>query len=97
MSDYEAAKGAKRTLEAASANAWNAVKAIPGVGGGPMGLTSDAVKVSCAYIHARHRAEHADTALSKFMRVFRKVYGKRWDAETRQSIAEKRARCLASS
>ena len=52
-------------LKAASAT----LRAIPGVGGGPMGLTPDAVKASPEYRAARAACDAAHLRLRAFKRI----------------------------
>ena len=75
------------SLQAAWQAASAELKAISGVGTGPMGITPDAVKFSPEYRKAHYKAECARLAVHSFRKTYRKVIEK----ESKARIAAKRA------
>ncbi len=57
---------ARRALEAESKAASDALRALPGVGSGAMGLTPDSVRSSSEYRAARAASDRAFQALRRF-------------------------------
>lgn len=84
MSNYELAKIAKHQLEDEYNAACNALKLIPGVGTGPLGLTPDEVRATECYQLAKARMDRAFAALRTFNTQFTKRYAKEYAAERNQ-------------
>jgi hypothetical protein len=73
---YEEAKAHGAKLENAVAEASNALRAIPGLGSGRMGLTPDAIKSTPEFKVAKDNYNRAFTALRKFNQGFIKEFKK---------------------
>jgi hypothetical protein len=82
---YEQARAKQSALWSASTVAAEALKLIPGVGTGPMGLTPDSVRSTPEYRAARAAADRAFRELQAYNAWLVKTYA----AESR---AERRAR-----
>ena len=80
---YEIAKEVKASLEATLDSANNALRAIPGISSGAMGLTPDSVKASAAYRDASARYHAAHMALRAFNTWFLKNHGAQYRTEMR--------------
>jgi hypothetical protein len=78
---FEAAKAEGAALEAEVADAEAALKAIPGVSSGRMGLTPEHVRTSPQYRSARARFDKAFARLRAFNGVFVKRFAKELRAE----------------
>jgi hypothetical protein len=59
------------------ARASDALRAVPGIGSGPMGMTPDAVKASPEYRAAKLAYERAHAELRAFNAALRKAFPKR--------------------
>ena len=85
MAEFEKAMEAKVFFEAEHKAASEALRAIPGVGAGSMGLTPDEVKVSPGYRAARRRYENAHAKLRAFNQWFMDSgHGERYRKERRR-------------
>lgn len=89
---YDEAKAECACLTACERAAAAALRAIPGVGSGPNGLTPDGVKFSPRYMSARRDYEAARAALARF----NGWYTARFKAELRRDRAERDAARLAA-
>lgn len=78
---YAIAKATQAHLHAATSAAQTALKAIPGVGTGTMGLTPDSVKTSAEYRLAKSALDAAFTAERAFNSTFTKQFAKEIRAE----------------
>jgi hypothetical protein len=86
FASFEAAKAHASELDAACKAASDRVKAIPGVGSGPMGLTPDAVRYDPDYRDAKR---DYDGAFAR-VREFYSWYTKAFTAELRAEREAKR-------
>jgi hypothetical protein len=84
MQSFEDAKAERLALEAAAKSAGGQLKAIQGVGSGPMGLTPDAVKFSPEYRRAYAHYHRAANALRRFNAIFVKRFAIELRQERRQ-------------
>lgn len=73
---YETARLKSERLSAAVDTACKALRSVEGVGSGPMGLTTDAVKRSKAYRDAKIAFDAAFKELRRFNAIFVKTYKK---------------------
>lgn len=78
---YALAKIVYEEFERQQKEASAALRAIPGVGSGPMGLTPDAVKFSPEYRAAKARCDAVAKAAKPFFLNFAKQYKKEIIAE----------------
>jgi hypothetical protein len=81
--DYAIAKQVKAQLEIECGLASQALRAIPGIGSGPMGLTPDAVKATPEYREAKARSDATFAALRNFNGKFVKLFAAEIKAERR--------------
>lgn len=86
--NYQEAKARRADLDTAARTTGEALRAFPGAGSGPMGLTPDAVKFSPQYKAAKLAYVQAFAALRDFNHWFTKTFKK--------EIAQERARSRAS-
>lgn len=96
MSDnsaYIVAKAAKAQIEERVTRTSKILRAIPGVGSGPMGLTPDAVRASPEYRIAKAEFDAAFAALQTFNQRFHKAFATEIKAER---CARDKARCQNS-
>lgn len=84
---YEVAKEMKAVMEAREREAAAVLKAVPGLGSGPMGLTPDEVKASPQYLQAKGDWEACWHALRRFNAWFLREYGREYRKERRQARA----------
>jgi len=84
---YEVAKEMQSVLIAHHREASAALRAVPGISSGSMGLTPDAVKASPAYREAREDYHACHEALGRFNRWFFKQYKAEIRAERRAIFA----------
>lgn len=89
MHDYETAKAHKIELEEAVKKASALVSAIPGVGGGPMGLTPDRVKFSPEFIRAKEEYSKAFKTLQIFNLFFTRNFKTQYTAERNSNLSSK--------
>ena len=82
--NYAEAKQLKAQLEGNLDVASKALRAIPGIGSGPMGLTPDAVKNSPEYRAASAAYDVAFAALRNFNGQFVKAFKAEYAAERRE-------------
>lgn len=82
--NYHAALAARTKLEHERACATAALKAIPGVGSGPMGLTPDHVKANPQYQRARRILDAALAAERRFNVWFVKTFKADIEADREQ-------------
>jgi len=80
---FEQAKAIRDQLDAAAAAAGRAIKAVPGVGTGPLGLTPDAVKASPEWRAARAAYDTAAAKLRGFNMFFTRQFARELRAERR--------------
>ena len=80
---YDEAKKIKARLEENVELTANTLRAIPGVGSGPMGLTPDAVRTSPDYRAACAAYDKAFAALRDFNGKFTKAFKAEYAAERR--------------
>lgn len=87
---YTQAKLARDALEQANIAADKALKAIPGINSGPMGLTPDSVKSSDVYKAAKRDFDTTWQALRDFNSAFVRKYKKEIaaDRKARAAIAK---------
>jgi hypothetical protein len=83
---FEVAKEMQSVLMARHKEASAALRAVPGLGSGQLGLTPDAVKASPAYQTAREDYHACHGALRKFNAWFCKEYKAELRAERRQLV-----------
>lgn len=88
---YAIAKIAAAAIDAELSAAGAALKAIPGVGSGPMGLTPDAVKFSPEYRTAKSALDAAKARSRAFYAAFSKRYAKEIRADRDAARAAKLA------
>lgn len=97
--DYAAFRALRAPLEARLDRAGEALKAVPGLSSGKMGLTPDAVKARPDYQAANNAYNAADNALRAFDRAFTKAHRKTWPVyfkrEIRAELAARRAAIVA--
>lgn len=89
---FEQATHMRNIFEAQMNDAAQALKAIPGVGSGDMGLTPDHVKAAPEYKNARRRYEWDFDNLRKF----NAWYVKTFKAELAATRRDKRAALMAA-
>ena len=83
-------------LESAYDAACDAVRAVPGVSSGPMGLTPDAVKACPDFRAADAACKAADARLRAFDKAFTRQLGKTWPVYFKKELrAETDARRAA--
>lgn len=88
--DFKALRG---PLEARLNKANDALRAVPGLSSGQLGLTPDAVKARPDYRVANDAYNAADKALRAFDRAFTKAYRKTWPVFFKKELrAERDAR-----
>lgn len=78
---YATAKAAREALQEQTRIAGDRLKAIPGVGSGPMGLTPDHVKNSPDYKDARLTYDRAFEAERRYNALFVKMYKREIQAD----------------
>lgn len=76
LGSYAAAKAAQVRLDDEHRAAAAALKAIPGVGSGTMGLTPDSIKFGPDYRGARRRVDIAFESLRRFNQAFKRRYAR---------------------
>ncbi len=79
--EYETAKNYVRTIEKQCELAEAALKALPGINSGPMGLTPDHIKQSPEYIAAKRTYKRAFNVLRDVNSNFLKRFAKEIKAE----------------
>jgi len=84
---FIAAKARYDALQAALATASHALRAVPGIGAGPMGLTPDAVKFSAPYRTAKAAYDRAHNEA----RTFNGAYCRTFKRELAADRATRRA------
>lgn len=75
---YPEALALKQLAESRCDDAPRALRAVPGVGSGPMGLTPDHVKVSPEYREARAAADKAFREMQRVNAWFCKTYAREY-------------------
>lgn len=83
---YEEAKAARDAIEARLKAASDTLKAIPGIGSGPMGLTPDHIKSSPEYREANRAYLAIHHELRRFNSAFTKQYRREIAAERRTKL-----------
>lgn len=90
--NYTEAKAKGEELERRSKQAGERLRAIPGVGSGPMGLTPDSVKASPEYQKAKAEADKAFAELRAFNTFFVKQFARECREERRKRDEERAER-----
>ena len=83
--DYAEAKARAVELEAATRQTSAALKALSG--GGPMGLTPDAVKATSEWKDAKHAYDVAFAALRTFNTIYLRRFGREIAQDRRSKVA----------
>lgn len=96
MMSYAIAKAAFVTLQQEAEQAGHNLKAIPGVGTGPMGRTPDVIRETSQYRAARAAHDAATEAAHRFSKEFLKAYRRQWDADSRADRDARRAALVAT-
>ena len=85
--NFQQATIMRNACEAHMKEAAQALKAIPGVGSGPMGLTPDSVKASPEYKAAKARFDWDFDSFRKFNAYYTKAFKKELQAERAKKYA----------
>ncbi len=90
--NYEEAKTMRDARDAETVAASQALRAVPGISSGAMGLTPDHVKASLDYRVARLRYDTARERLRKFNVLFQRAFKKEIARDRTRDRAARQAR-----